>query len=69
MRQPGSGLIRLRKRDAKDRAVEAVNPLKSRLLDVYNDLMRADCVREAESLDKMIAKLESWQARLKEPSL
>ena len=53
------------KTEAIGRAIDDVNPIKSRLFDVYNNLMRAGCAREAASIDAVIGRLEGWQARNK----
>jgi hypothetical protein len=53
-------MTRDQERALKD-AVEAINPIKARLLDQYNNLMRAGLTRKAQSLDTIIARLEAWQ--------
>jgi hypothetical protein len=47
------------------RVVDDVSPIKSRLLDHYNTLLANGAVREAKSLDTIIARLEEWQAKAK----
>jgi hypothetical protein len=61
---PGMDLemAKTRKQEAITQAIEDINPLKSRLMGVYNDLMSAGAEREARSLDTIIARLEGWQA-------
>lgn len=53
------------KSEAISRAIDDISPIKSRLFDVYNNLMRAGCTREAASIDAVIGRLEGWQARNK----
>lgn len=46
-------------------AIDDVNPLKSRLMDITSRLRTAEANAQADSLDRIIARLEVWQARVR----
>ncbi len=55
------------KRQLLAEVVDEISPIKSRLISLQNKLWNAPgCAREAESLDRIIARLESWQVKAKE---
>lgn len=40
---------------------DKVNVAKSRLIDIWNNLLAEGCEKEADQLGKIIGRLEAWQ--------
>lgn len=55
--------LQRQKRDACKRTSEEVNPIKSRLLTEVNRLRGENAAGAAADLDKIVARLEAWQAK------
>lgn len=53
----------IRKAEAIRRASDEINSKKSHLMQAVDRLFEAGANREAESLNRIIARLEAWQWR------